>query len=257
MKRRKLIAGNWKMFGTLAENEARLTSLSAAIPTLEVDWAVFPSLAHLGACQSVLQRLPNGAHVHLGAQTLAAQEGFGAFTGEVSAAMLADFGVRYALIGHSERRSLFGESDAVCLQKFQAATHAGLVPILCVGETLAERDAGATESVIERQLNAIVASVGAEGFGHALIAYEPVWAIGSGRAATKEQAIDVHRFIRTRLGKVSDIMADSVRILYGGSVKPANAKDLFSAEDIDGGLIGGASLNAADFCAIGAAAISA
>jgi len=255
--RRKMIAGNWKMFGSVAENAERLKAIAAGITLGDVDWAVFPTLVHLSQVKDHLQKLPNAFGIHLGAQTVAAVAGTGAYTGEVSASMLAEIGVEYVLIGHSERRSLFGESDEVCLQKFTAATAAGLIPILCVGETLAERDSGTTNAVVERQLMAILNGVGAEGFGKALIAYEPVWAIGTGRAATVDQAIEVHRFIRNRLAEVSDIMADSVRILYGGSVKPANARELLRSDEIDGALIGGASLNASDFLAIGAAALTA
>jgi len=252
--RRKLIAGNWKMVGTTAENQARVEAILAALTINQVEWALLPAFVHLTQVAALLKQLPQGFAVRLGAQHVSEQPGPGAFTGEVSALMLKDIGVHYVLIGHSERRSLYGVTDAVTLAQFQAAKAAGLTPILCVGETRAEREAGRTEAVIARQLSAVLDTVKAEGWGDALIAYEPVWAIGTGLAASVEQASQVHQFIRSRLRSVGDIMGDSVRILYGGSVKPANAKELFSVADIDGGLIGGAALNAADFLAIGAAA---
>lgn len=193
-----------------------------------------------------------GAAVSLGGQNLS-EHGEGAYTGEISGAMLVDAGCTYCIVGHSERRSLYGESSAVVAGKFQAAQQAGLTPILCVGETLEEREADRMESVIAGQLDAVVANTGIESLGSALVAYEPVWAIGTGRTASPEQAQAAHQFIRERVAASSGRVADGLRILYGGSVKPDNAGGLFSQPDIDGGLIGGASLKADQFMAICAA----
>ena len=189
----------------------------------------------------------------LGAQTLCA-EPQGAFTGEVSAAMLKDVGCTHVIVGHSERRQLFRESDAAVARKFVAAQANGLVPVLCLGETLEERESGKTWEVVSRQLEAVVSVSGIDAFARAIIAYEPVWAIGTGRNATPDQAQEVHAMIRSRLAALSGTIADSVRILYGGSVKAANARELFSMPDIDGGLVGGASLKAEEFAQICAAA---
>ena len=174
----------------------------------------------------------------------------GAFTGEVSALMLRDYGCKYVIVGHSERRTLYGENDATVARKFSVALEQGLVPILCVGETLAERDADETEKIVARQLRAVLEANGIEAFTGAVIAYEPVWAIGTGRTATPEQAQSVHAFIRGELSQANRTVADNLRILYGGSVKAANAAELFKEPDIDGGLIGGASLDATEFLAI-------
>jgi triosephosphate isomerase len=183
-----------------------------------------------------------------------ADQDAGAFTGEVSGAMLAEVGCRYAIVGHSERRNLYGENDELVARRFAAARRAGLQPILCVGELLEEREAGITEEVVGRQLDAVLELEGVAAFADAVIAYEPVWAIGTGKTATPAQAQEVHAFIRQRLAAHDQGVADGVRILYGGSVKGSNAAELFSQTDIDGGLIGGASLNAAEFIAICAAA---
>jgi triosephosphate isomerase len=225
------VAGNWKMHGSREANRALLDALAAA----DVPGAVcvpFPYLAQ------VSERL-RGTRIAWGAQTLS-EHASGAYTGEVSAAMLGDFGCRYVLVGHSERRQLFGEGDALVAAKFAAARAAGITPILCVGETLQEREAGRTQEVVARQLDAVLAK-GA--LGDAVLAYEPVWAIGTGRTASPAQAQEVHAFLRRRVG------ADTA-ILYGGSVKPANAAAIFAEPDVDGGLIGGASLVAADFIAL-------
>lgn len=192
--------------------------------------------------------------IGVGGQDVSLYEQDGAYTGEVSAAMLADAGCSYAVVGHSERRSLFGETDDVVANKFANALRAGLCPILCVGETLEEREQGVTESVVARQLDAVLAVAGIAAFEKALIAYEPVWAIGTGRTATPEQAQEVHAFIRARLAAHDAGVASRARIQYGGSMKPENAVELMSMPDIDGGLIGGASLKAEDFMAICAAA---
>ncbi len=191
----------------------------------------------------------SGTPIGLGAQDVS-DEDSGAYTGEVAGAMLQDVGCRYVIVGHSERRSIYGESDEFTARKHAAALRHGLTPILCVGELLEEREQGATEQVVERQLDAVIDLVGIEGLNGAVIAYEPVWAIGTGKTATPEQAQEVHAFIRGRLGSESTAIAESTRILYGGSVKAANAPELFSMPDIDGGLIGGASLSADEFLAI-------
>ncbi|HEY3074839.1 MAG TPA: triose-phosphate isomerase [Burkholderiales bacterium] len=236
MARGRLVAGNWKMHGSRASIQALLDSLLQGIPDSgEAACAVcapFPYLAH------VAERL-RGTPIAWGAQNVS-EHAQGAYTGEVSAAMLAEFGCRYVIVGHSERRQLYGESDAQVAAKFAAAQAAGLTPILCVGETLAEREAGRTEQVVARQLEAVLSK---SKFGSAVLAYEPVWAIGTGRNATPEQAQAVHAFLRARLS------ADA-SILYGGSVKAQNAAAIFAMPDVDGGLIGGASLVAEDFLAI-------
>lgn len=251
-RRRPMVAGNWKMHGDAARNAALLDGLLAA-PALgaDVEVLVCPPLCYL---QSVAARLA-GSAIALGAQDVAAVQGEGAHTGEVSASMLADVGCRYVLVGHSERRALYGDSDEVVAKKFFAAQAAGLVPVLCVGESLDEREAGQTEAVLDRQLDAVLATAGIAAMARALVAYEPVWAIGTGRTATPEIAQAAHAHLRSRLAEHDATIAGSVRILYGGSVKPANAATLFAQPDVDGGLIGGASLDAADFRAICEAAV--
>jgi len=231
--RARLVAGNWKMHGSRAANRALLDAIVAGVKGVECAVCVpFPYLAQAA------ERL-QGTQVALGAQNLS-EHASGAHTGEVSAAMLADFGCRYVLVGHSERRQIYGETDAQVAAKFAAARAAGITPILCVGETLEERDAGRTEEVVARQLDAVLSR---SKFADAVLAYEPVWAIGTGRTATPEQAQTVHGFLRKRVGAAN-------RILYGGSVKPENAAAIFANPDVDGGLIGGASLVAQDFIAI-------
>ena len=211
----------------------------------DVDMAVFPPFPYLAQARSLL----DGSDIAWGAQNLnpVAQ---GAHTGEVSASMLLDFGCRYVLTGHSERRSIYGESDVDVAERFEAALAAGLEPVLCVGETLEERESGATEAVVERQLDAVLNRCGINRFKQAVVAYEPVWAIGTGKTASPEQAQDVHAFIRDKFASQDDIIAGQLRILYGGSVNGSNAADLFAREDIDGGLVGGASLKVDDFLAI-------
>jgi triosephosphate isomerase len=198
-------------------------------------------------------RLLKGSGVALGAQSVCA-EAQGAFTGEVSAAMLKDVGCRYVLVGHSERRQLYGESDELVARKFVAAQSQGLVPVLCVGETLEEREAGQTLAVISRQMDAVLTVSGVAALGQAVVAYEPVWAIGTGRTATPEQAQEVHATIRSKIAGVDATIGGLVRILYGGSVKASNARELFAMPDIDGGLVGGASLKADEFARICAGA---
>ena len=243
--RKKLVAGNWKMHGSLQQNSVLLASIAAGASGMACEMAVCPPYPYLGQAQLALQ----GSPLALGAQSLS-EHASGAFTGEVSAAMLLEFGCRYVLVGHSERRALFGETDAVVAAKFAAAQEAGLVPVLCVGETLDERNAGQTASVIARQLSAVLDRVGVNAMVSAVVAYEPVWAIGTGVTASPAQAQEVHAAIRAQVAALDAGVAEGLRILYGGSVKPQNAKELFGQADIDGGLIGGAALVADDFLAI-------
>ncbi|MBI3141162.1 MAG: triose-phosphate isomerase [Rhodocyclales bacterium] len=244
--RRKFVAGNWKMHGSLAVNRGLLQSLVQAVGKGGgADCAVCVPFPYLAQARELL----TGSAIAWGAQNVC-EHVQGAYTGEVSAAMLKDFGCRYAIVGHSERRSLYGESNETVAAKFGAAVKAGLVPILCLGETLEQREQGGTEQVIAAQLDAVARAAGLPAFADAVIAYEPVWAIGTGRTATPEQAQDVHAFIRGRIAQGDAALAQKLPILYGGSVKPQNAAELFGMADIDGGLIGGASLVAKDFLAI-------
>jgi triosephosphate isomerase len=246
MSRTPLVAGNWKLNGSRASNKALLEALVAGIAGLPgVECAVCVPYPYLGEVAEQLR----GTALAWGAQN-ASEHGRGAYTGEVSAAMLSEFGCRYVLVGHSERRQLYGETDAQVAAKFAAVLDAKLVPILCVGETLQDRDAGRTEKVVARQLDEVLTTTGIEAFAGAVVAYEPVWAIGTGRTATPEQAQAAHAFIRKRIFR-------ETRILYGGSVKPDNAAAIFAMPDVDGGLIGGASLVAKDFLAIAQAAAAA
>jgi triosephosphate isomerase len=242
----KLVAGNWKMNGALATNQGLLDTIIPAISSFSHMQCVlcvpFPFLAQ------VQQKL-HGSKIALGAQDLCEYDN-GAYTGGVSAAMLADFGCRYVIVGHSERRSVFGESDAVVARKFEKAQSAGLTPILCIGETLAEREAGLTENTVARQIDAVIAHAGVKALGLSVVAYEPVWAIGTGKTATAAQAQAVHAFIRSRIAADDSEVADKLQLLYGGSVKAANSAQLFAMPDIDGGLIGGASLIAGEFTEI-------
>ncbi len=248
--RQKLVAGNWKMHGGLKTNLQLLQSVIAGVAGMRgVAVAVCVPFPYLAQAQSVL----SGTPVVWGAQNLS-EQAQGAFTGEVSASMLQDFGCRYVLVGHSERRAIYGESDKLVAEKFAAALASGLRPVLCVGETLEQRDAGKTLEVVFAQIDAVLNRVGVAAFSGAVVAYEPVWAIGTGRTATSAQAQEVHAAIRAQIVKADAKVADGLQILYGGSVKPANAAELFGMPDIDGGLIGGASLVAADFVAICAAA---
>lgn len=241
--RKKLVAGNWKMHGSLAENAALLGAIKPALQGIEA--AVCVPFPYLGQAQAALA----GSSIAWGAQNLS-EQARGAFTGEVSAAMLVDFGCRYVIVGHSERRSVYGESDELVAKKYMAAQAAGLTPILCVGELLAEREAGVTEAVVARQLDAVIAAAGVASLARAVVAYEPVWAIGTGKTATPEQAQAVHAFIRSKVAALDAGVAAGLVIQYGGSVKASNAAELFVQPDIDGGLIGGASLAADEFVAI-------
>ncbi len=248
--RSRLVAGNWKMHGSLAANKRLLEGLQAGLHAAAgVQYAVCVPYPYLTQAEAAL----SGSCIAWGAQNLS-EWPQGAYTGEVSGAMLRDFGCRYVLVGHSERRALYGETDKQVAAKFQAAQGSGLIPILCVGETLQERESGVTEIVVARQLAAVFESSGVGAVANAVIAYEPVWAIGTGRTATPEQAQAVHAFIRSIVARHDAKLAAELVILYGGSVKAANARELFAMADIDGGLIGGASLVAEEFIAICAAA---
>jgi triosephosphate isomerase len=248
--RRPIIAGNWKMHGSRAENARLIEELQAQYPAEPVaDCIVCPPYVYL---QEVGRMLRGGA-IALGAQDVCADTQ-GAFTGEVSAAMLKDVGCSHVIVGHSERRLLYRESDQLVARKFGAAHAKGLIPILCVGEQLADREAGRTQEVVARQLDVVLELCGPDALEHGVVAYEPVWAIGTGRNATPEQAQEVHAFIRARIAARDARIAGATRILYGGSVKAGNAAELFAMPDVDGGLIGGASLKANEFLAILAAA---
>jgi triosephosphate isomerase len=242
-----LIAGNWKMNGALAEGRQLVAALRAGVgASNRASMLLCPPYIYIPAVRDWLQ----GSSIGLGAQDLSNRAGTGAFTGEISGAMLHDVGCSHVIVGHSERRALYGESDAVVATKFKLAQQAGLLPILCVGETLEQREAGQTRSTVERQVTAVLEAAGVAAFGKAVIAYEPVWAIGTGRTATPEQAQEVHSLIRTMIAARDATIAAGLTILYGGSVKGANARNLFAMDDIDGGLVGGASLVAAEFLEI-------
>ncbi|MCZ8217955.1 MAG: triose-phosphate isomerase [Acidovorax sp.] len=245
--KKKLIAGNWKMNGGLAANEALLRALAAGLGDVACDVAVAVPTPYLAQ----VQMLTAGTVVAVAAQDVSLHES-GAYTGEVSVAMLKEFGVRYALVGHSERRQYHGETDVVVAEKAQRALAAGVTPIVCVGETLQEREAGQTEAVVKRQLAAVI-HLNGHCISEIVVAYEPVWAIGTGRTASPEQAQAVHAVLRAQLSAASE-HADRIRLLYGGSMNAANAAQLLAQPDIDGGLVGGASLKAADFLQIIAAA---
>ena len=246
--RRKLVAGNWKLQGSREFAHALVTDIVDA-GLAGVELVVLPPYPYLGELVAKF----DGNGVDFGAQDVSAHDK-GAYTGEVAAAMLADVGARYTLVGHSERRQYHAESSELVARKFAAAQAAGLVPILCVGESLEEREAGRTEEVIAAQLAPVLALAGVAAFANAVVAYEPVWAIGTGRTASPEQAQAVHAFIRSQIAALDARIADSLPLLYGGSVKPDNAASLFAQADVDGGLIGGSSLAAADFLAIARAA---
>jgi triosephosphate isomerase len=248
--RQPLVAGNWKMHGSRTENAELVRSLVDALrPEGRAELLVCPPFVYLWETS----RLLKDSDIGLGAQDVCA-EAQGAFTGEVSAAMIRDVGARYVIVGHSERRQIYAESDALIARKFVAAQAHGLVPVLCVGETLAEREGGQTLAVVSRQLDAVLSVSGIASLASGVIAYEPVWAIGTGHNASPEQAQEVHDAVRRKLATLDATIAASVRILYGGSVKASNARDLFSMPDIDGGLVGGASLKADEFARICAAA---
>jgi triosephosphate isomerase len=247
--RQKIVAGNWKLHGSRHFATELMGQVAAGLPLEGVQVLILPPLPYL----SDLVEDFEGTALAFGAQDVSSNEK-GAYTGEVSAAMLVDVGATHGLVGHSERRQYHHESNELVARKFLAAIHAGLTPVLCVGETLEQREAGQTEQVIAAQLAPVLDLAGVEAFARAVVAYEPVWAIGTGRTATPEQAQAVHAFIRGEVAKRDARIADSLPLLYGGSVKPDNAAELFSQPDVDGGLVGGASLVAADFLAIARAA---
>lgn len=241
--RKIMVAGNWKMNGSTAMVGELLNGLLEGLGhKAPCDVVVFPPFPYLQQVQETL----TATRVSWGGQNLN-PAGKGAHTGEVSASMLLDFGCRYVLTGHSERRALYGETDTDVAERFKAAISAGLVPVLCVGETLDERERGETEAVVSRQLETVIDLAGVGAFRNAVVAYEPVWAIGTGKTATPEQAQAVHAFIRNKIAALDGTIAGQLRILYGGSVNGSNAADLFAREDIDGGLVGGASLTADSF----------
>lgn len=251
--RRKLVAGNWKMNGSLATIRALVAGLKDGIGSVgDVDVAVFPPYVYIPEVSSLLA----GSVISYGAQNISKSLS-GAFTGEISAAMLRDFGCKYTIIGHSERRTIYGELDYKVELKFSAAKECGIIPILCVGETLEEFEAGKTKEIVSRQLQAVINRAGVEGLQGAVVAYEPVWAIGTGKTATPDQAQSVHKYIRDFVAVLDKKIADNLVILYGGSAKASNAAELFAQPDIDGGLIGGASLDADEFLAICRAAAAA
>jgi triosephosphate isomerase len=246
MARRTLVVGNWKMNGTRASSQQLLADILAGLPgDSRTDVGVCPPSVFIPECAAALA----GKGVRLGAQNVADQDE-GAYTGEISARMLREFNVSLAIVGHSERRAIYGETDALVAARYAKAIAHGVTPILCVGETLEERESNATFAVIDRQLAAVLDLCGVESLKQAVIAYEPVWAIGTGRTATTEQAQEVHAYIRGKLAALNPEVAEGVQILYGGSVKPDNAAALFGQPDVDGGLIGGASLDAKSFLAI-------
>lgn len=239
------VAGNWKMHGSLAQAAELAGSIAKDAPD-GVDVAVCPPYVYLPDVQAAL----GDSAVALGAQNLSAWADSGAYTGEISGRMLGEFGCGYVIVGHSERRGLMGESDETVAQKVERAQEVGLIPIICVGETLAQREDGETETIVLSQLEVVIERCGVAALANAVVAYEPVWAIGTGRTATPEQAQQVHAVLRGAVAQKDAKIGDSLRILYGGSVKPDNAADLFAQPDIDGGLIGGAALDASAFLGI-------
>jgi len=244
--RQPLVVGNWKMHGNAAGIRfllAELIQAGAAFSQTEV--AVCPPFVFL----PLVTELCAGSYIRVGAQNVS-QHNSGAFTGEVSAAMLAELGAAYVLVGHSERRELFAESSETVAEKFLASQAQGLTPILCLGETLQQREGGETEKTVLAQLDAILTASGVEAFANSVLAYEPVWAIGTGKTASPEQAQQVHKLLREHIASKDSVVADAIRILYGGSVKDTNARELFSQPDIDGGLVGGSSLEAGQFAVI-------
>lgn len=253
MTRRAMVAGNWKMNGSRDSNASLLHDILFELrKSPDIDVLVCPPAIYL---ESTARQI-DGSTLLLGAQTLSEQLKPGAFTGEIHGGMLREIGCTYVIVGHSERRSLYGESDQAVAERFATAQACGLTPILCIGETLQERESGTTEAVLSRQLRAVVDRVGIAAFKQAVVAYEPVWAIGTGRTASPQQAQDVHAFVRGQLTALDAKIGGSIRILYGGSVKADNAESLFNCPDVDGGLIGGASLKSGEFMAICAAAQS-
>lgn len=243
--RQPMVAGNWKMNGSSSSVSELMDGIKAGIGAANAEVVVCPPFVYIPAVAAAV----SGTAIKLGAQNMCDQDS-GAFTGEIAGPMLKDMACEYVIIGHSERRTLYGETDAVTASKYAAVLKNGLKPIFCIGETLDEREQGITEQVVGRQIDAILDTSGVASLANAVLAYEPVWAIGTGKTATPEQAQEVHAFIRTKIAAQDAGIAEGVRILYGGSMNPGNAAELRAQPDIDGGLIGGASLKAADFLAI-------
>jgi len=243
--RQSLIMGNWKMNGSGEDGRQLAKALADGLGAVSQEVAVCVPFVYLSDIKTVLASSP----IAVGAQNVADQAS-GAYTGEVSAAMLADIGAKYALVGHSERRSYYGDTNESVAKRFVQAQTKNVIPVLCIGETLEEREQNKTFQVVDEQLDAVINAAGIDAFAKAVIAYEPVWAIGTGKTATDEQAQEVHQYIRQRIAARNQTIADNLQILYGGSVKPDNAKGLFAQPDIDGGLVGGASLDAKGFLQI-------
>ncbi|GAA5186216.1 triose-phosphate isomerase [Ferrimonas gelatinilytica] len=246
--RRPMVAANWKMAGSLQLAEELIQKFSR-LPDISPDVVLCPPSVYLDNIQSKLEAKASslmGKNLTLGGQNLSHQE-FGAYTGEISGTMLKEFGCKYVIIGHSERRRMYGETSDMVAEKFAMAQRCGLTPILCVGESLAAREANRTFEVLSGELDAVLDKCGIVAFDNAVLAYEPIWAIGTGKSATPEQAQEVHAFLRQRLSDLSPYEGEKIRILYGGSVKSSNAAELFNQPDVDGGLVGGASLNASEF----------
>ena len=246
--RKKFIGGNWKMNGLKASLSNLLTAVITEFKDLKaVETVVFPSDVYLEAMGALLKQ--HGSHIGLGGQNQCDHEE-GAYTGETAPGMLNDIGCRYVLLGHSERRHLFGESNRIIARKFALAKRHHLIPVLCVGETEMQRDIGETEAVVREQINAVIHETGINGLSKSIIAYEPVWAIGTGKVATADAVQEMHAMIRHHIAATDREIADNIQIIYGGSLKPQNAKDIFVLPDVDGGLVGGASLKAEDFAAL-------
>lgn len=244
--RQPLVVGNWKMNGSTESIQALLNNIKQGIASVNnAAVGVCPPYVYLAQVSASLA----GSPIAWGVQNIS-QYDSGAYTGEVSVSMLKDFGCQYVIVGHSERRNIYGETDQMVAEKFAKIQAGGFIPILCVGELLEEREAGNTEKVVQRQLDAVINLTGVASLGKAVIAYEPVWAIGTGKTASPQQAQDVHAFIRQHVAKLDAGVAEKVQILYGGSVKGSNAAELFAMADVDGGLIGGAALNAEEFLTI-------
>lgn len=250
--RQPIVAGNWKMNGSIAENQRLIQAIDAKLVSVKMSQVlIFPPFVYLAQAAQLLSE-SSGA-MKFGSQDISDQD-VGAFTGEISSSMLTDIGCDYVLVGHSERRSLYNESNQLVARKFLKALDAGITPLLCVGESLAERESGRTMDIVFRQLDAVIDIVGTDGLKKGIVAYEPIWAIGTGKTASPEQAQDVHHQIRSHIEQLDEELAAGIQILYGGSVNATNAAELFAKQDIDGGLIGGASLKADDFINICVAA---
>ena len=244
-QKKRFVAGNWKMNGSLAQNRDLLNALIEMVKGADSDVVVFPPAIYIQQVATIV----DGTNIKVGVQNISFEEK-GAFTGEISLAMVKDFGCDYVLIGHSERRTLYGETDTDVARKMKATVEAGLTPVICVGETLEERESGNTENVIKSQLTSVIDAIGIDAFKNSVIAYEPVWAIGTGKTATPEEADQVHSFIHCTLKAYDDNISDLVRVVYGGSVNASNVDSLFAKENIDGALVGGASLEAEGFTKI-------